>query len=420
MFKKTAKQFEAINLFGDYIEVLLEGGSRSGKTFIEIYAIIARAIKYPGTRHLCLRRHFNHAKLTLWMQTIPEVFKICFPDIGYKDNKTDYYFEVGGSQIWIGGTDDKERIEKILGSEWATIFLNEISQMPYSTYETLKTRLNAPIGVKPLLMLDQNPPSRSHWSFIKFHENKNPENKVLLSQEILKNQTYLKMNPEDNRVNLSAPYIGILESLSESRKRRFLYGEYGDDSENALWKRDWIIKNRVDKTPDIAKMVVAVDPAVTGNETSNNTGIIPAGRAKVAGEDHYYVFDDRTYHGDVIGWGQEVVAVYKKYKADKVIGEVNQGGDLVEMNIRNYDRNIPFDSVHATRGKAMRAEPVADLYRRGYVHHVGEFPDLEDQMCTWTPESLESPDNMDALVWGISYLAGLDTRTGGVGKVVGW
>ncbi len=323
-------------------------------------------------------------------------------------NKTDFFVEFGGSQLWIGGTDDKERIEKILGSEWSTIFMNEISQQAYSTYETLKTRLNPPKDIKPLFLLDQNPPSRNHWSYQRFHLGLNPENKQPLTDKDKERQCFLKMNPADNIENLSSGYIDTLESMSEGKKRRFLYGEYGDDSEFALWKRQWIIENRVDKAPDkLDRIIVAVDPAVSGKETSDDTGIIVVGTAKIGKEDHYYILADKTYHGDVTGWGQEVVATYRYYKADRVVGETNQGGDLVEMNIRNYDRNIPFSSVHATRGKAMRAEPVADLYRRGLVHHVGEFQELEDQMTSWTVESNDSPDAMDATVWGISYLAGI-------------
>jgi hypothetical protein len=420
-FVKTEKQRDATRLMSQYVEVLLEGGSRSGKTFIEIRNMIMRGLKCPGSRHLVVRNHFNHAKITLWKQTIPDVLKIAFPDVIFSKNLTDYYIKLENeSQLWIGGTDDKERTEKILGSEWATIFLNEISQMPYGTYELLKTRLNPPKGLKPLLLLDQNPPSRTHWSYIRFHTLLNPENKQPLSDKDKSRQTFLKMNPADNLINLSDGYIDNLESMSEGKKRRFLYGEYGDDSEFALWRRQWIIENRVDKAPEtLRRIVVAVDPATTGKETSDDTGIIVVGMAKIGQDDHYYVLADKTYHGDVTGWGQEVVAAYKYYKADKVIGETNNGGDLVEMNIRNYDRNISFKSVHASRGKAVRAEPIADLYRRGFVHHVGEFTELEDQQTSWTIDSLDSPNNMDALVWGISYMAQIGDVSGVI-KLAGW
>jgi phage terminase large subunit-like protein len=203
--------------------------------------------------------------------------------------------------------------------------------------------------------------------------------------------------------------------MSEKKQRRFLFGEYSDDSERALWKREWISNNRItsqikDMAKDLRRVVIAVDPAVTGLDTSDDTGIIAVGTFMYMNEIHYVVLGDYTYHGDVTGWGEEVVRVYHKWQADRVVGEVNQGGDLVKANIRNYDSVIRFDSVRATRGKAVRAEPVADLYRRGYVHHLGVHQELEDQMCTWTPEDNESPDNMDALVWGISYLTGFGNQ----------
>lgn len=403
---KTAKQRHAIDLMIEYIEVLLEGGSRSGKTFIIIYVIFVRAMKYLESRHVIVRKSFNHAKLSIWHQTIPDVIKKAFPNLVVKLNKTDFFYELdNGSQIWIGGTDDKDRVEKILGSEWDTIFLNEISQMSYNVYETFKTRLNPQPGIKPLFLLDQNPPSMSHWSYSRFHLELNPENKQPLSKQDRARQCYYKINPLDNLKNISDSYIETLESMSESKKRRFLDGEYGDDSEFALWRREWIIKGRVKNEPELKRIVIGVDPAVTGKETSDDTGIIVAGKAILNKEEHYYILSDRTFHGDVSGWGAEVAASYKRFMADCVIGESNQGGDLVEMNIRNYDRHIKYKSVRASRGKVIRAEPVADLYRRGFVHHVGEFVELEDQMCTWTPDSGESPNNLDALVWAITELS---------------
>lgn len=408
-FQKTAKQYQAIELMKQYVEVLLEGGSRSGKTFIEIYAMIVRGLKTPSN-HLAVRKHFNHAKLSLYHQTIPNVFKIAFPGVKYKENKTDWFIEFGeGSQLWIGGTDDKERIEKILGSEWATILLNEISEQSYNTYELFKTRLNPPSGMKPLYIMDQNPPKRSHWSFTKFHELINPETRQPLTEKDKAMQTYFRMNPVDNIKNLNEGYIEILESLSESKKKRFLRGEYGDDTEGALWKSDWITKNRIQNKPkDLIRVIVAIDPNVTedkkANEHTDEAGIVTVAKYKIGPEDHYCVLRDDSTPG--LSWGAVACQVYKEERADKVIGEVNQGGDLIEMNLRNYNHYIPYESVRATRGKELRAEPVADLYRRGFVHHVGEFPELESELTTWVPGEGRSPNRLDALVWGISYLSG--------------
>jgi PBSX family phage terminase large subunit len=415
-FKKTPKQIEATRLMADKHEVLLEGGSRSGKSFIIIRNIILRALKYPDTRHLIVRFRFNHVKQSIWYGTIQDVMKIAFPNINYTENKSDWFISFdNGSEIWIGGTDDKERIEKILGNEYATIFVNEASQIPYETYETLKTRLNPPKGVPPKLIIDYNPPSKKHWGYRIFHEQKNPETDAPLRHQ--ERYGYLRMNPVDNTENLNENYLETLESLGEKRRRRFYLGEYSDDTEGALWKRDWIIRHRVESVSDLTRVVVAVDPAVTGNETSDDTGIIVVGSKTIDGKEHYYVIDDFTYHGDVTGWGQSVIDAYRRHSADLVVAETNQGGDLVEMNIRNYDRSIRFKKVTATRGKALRAEPIANLYDMGLVHHVGNFLELEDELCMWTPEDKESPNRLDALVWGITYLSG---RGSGVMTISRW
>jgi hypothetical protein len=409
-FIKTSKQFQAIDLMTKYKEVLLEGGSRSGKTLIEIYAILARGFKYKGTKHVAVRKHFNHAKVSLWFQTIPAVFKLAFPGIKYKENKTDWFIEFGeGSQLWIGGTDDKERIEKILGTEWVTILLNEISEQTYNTYELLKTRLNPPKGVKALFLMDQNPPKKSHWSYIKYHLGLNPENKQPLTEENKLRQAYIQMNPFDNKDNLNESYLNMLESLSESKKRRFRDGIYGDDKEGALWKSEWIIKSRYNECPEnIARLVVAIDPNVTDDkkatENTDEAGIITGGLFKIDNEDHFFIKRDDSTPG--LSWGEVACKVYDEEKADRIIGEVNQGGDLIEMNLRNYNKSIAYESVRATRGKDVRAEPIADLYRRGFVHHIGEFPELEEELTTWTPGEGRSPNRLDALVWLITFLMG--------------
>jgi hypothetical protein len=414
-FKKTPVQFQAIELMKQYNEVLLEGGSRSGKTFIEIYALIARGLQTPSN-HLAVRKHFNHAKLALYHQTIPMVFKIAFPTVKYKENKSDWFFEFGkGSQLWIGGTDDKERIEKILGSEWASILLNEISEQSYSTYEMLKTRLNPPKNMRTLFLLDQNPAKKTHWSYIKFHELKNPETKQPLCDADIMRQVFFRMNPTDNINNLNPSYISTLESLSESKKKRFLLGEYGSETEGALWKTEWIEKNRYKNIPNVVpRVIVSVDPNVTAEEnvtaSTDEAGIIICGQIDVDGEDHYIVMRDSSTSG--LSWGKESVMCYHEFSADRIIGEVNNGGDLIEMNIRNYDKNVSYEGVRATRGKVVRAEPIADLYRRGLVHHCGEFPELELELTEWK-QGQKSPNRLDALVWGITYLSSKTSVTAG-------
>ena len=389
----------------NHIEVLMRGGSRSGKTFCGVDACITRSLKKENTKHLILRKHFNHAKTALWYQTIPDVLSKSFPDLNYKPNKLDWFYEAtNGSQLWIAGTDDKERIEKILGTEWATIYLNEASQFGFHIYDLFKRGLNPPEGMKPLYLIDYNPPNKRHWGHVIFEEGLDYETR----QPIKDINRYAKiiMNPEDNRQNLSKNYFETLESMSERNKRRFKDGEYSDDEEYALWKREWIFKNRIDVKPEkMHRVIVAIDPNVTedkkANDNTDEAGIITVGSERIGDRVHYVVLSDDTVKG--LSWGKISCETYHREKADKIIAEVNQGGDLVKMNIRNYDKNVVYDDVRASRDKATRAEPVADLYRRGFVHHYGELPELEDELCTWIPGD-RSPNRLDALVWGITYL----------------
>lgn len=424
-FKKTAKQYEAIELFSKYIEVLSEGGGRSGKTFIEIYAMIARGIRYPGTNHVALRKRFNHAKLALFKQTIPNVFKIAFPNLYVNPNKSDYFFEFGEnkekSQLWIGGTDDKERIEKILGTEWASMLFNEVSEWSYDTYELLKTRLNPPQGMKPLLMLDHNPPAMSHWTYKKYHLHLDPTNNQKIAEKELNKIAVIKMTPADNKENLNETYMDMLSGLSEAKRRRFEFGEYGNDAEGALWKSQWILSQRLLKKPEnMIRVVVAIDPNVTEdkkvNSTTDEAGLITVGKFKIDKVDHYCVIRDDSTPG--LSWGEVACDVYTAESADCIVGEVNQGGDLIEKNVRNYNRFVKYKPVRATRGKEVRAEPIADLYRRGLVHHLGELPDLENELTTWVPGVSRSPNRLDALVWAITELMG--NATGVANKTIGW
>ena len=153
------------------------------------------------------------------------------------------------------------------------------------------------------------------------------------------------------------------------------------------------------------RIVVAADPSGTrGDGGGDDIGIIVAG---LGVDGHAYVLQDGTCNMSPEGWGRQVVQLFHKWKADRVIGERNYGGDMVRFTIQTADRNVPFEEVHASRGKAVRAEPVSALYEQGRVHHVGDFPDLEDQLCNFTTSGYvgeNSPDRADALVWAITFL----------------
>lgn len=221
------------------------------------------------------------------------------------------------------------------------------------------------------------------------------------STHITRGSTY------DNKANLAPAFLAQIIKKYEGTRlgRQELNAEILEDNPNALWQRDRIDKLRVEELPPdgIRRVIVGVDPSVTSAKTSDETGIVVV----ALGEDgHGYVLDDLSLIASPDSWARVAVKAYHQHGADRMVAEVNNGGDLVEALIRTVDRNVAYKKVHASRGKAKRAEPIAALYEQGKVHHVGSFARLEDQMCAYDPGELDgdSPDRMDALVWALSEL----------------
>jgi PBSX family phage terminase large subunit len=400
--KYTTKQLESSLLMSGQAKfILLYGGSRSGKTFIIIHNIFLRALKEPGSRHLIVRFAFNHAKQSLWYDTIPKVLSLCFPGLKPIFNKSDWFIELNnGSQIWLGGLDDKERTEKVLGNEYATIFINEASQVSYQSYTTVLTRLAQKTTLVNRVYVDCNPPSTQHWIYKLFIEHKNPESNELLNGELF---SHIRMNPDDNIQNLPEDYIeSVLNTLSHRQQKRFRYGEFVDDVEGALWSYDLIDKYRVDKAPELKTIVVAIDPSGTATQTSDEAGIVCSGIDFLG---HGYVLDDISGIYTPNQWATYAIRNLLKWEGNYIVAEVNQGWDMVKTIIHNIDSRHKVVSVHASRGKVARAEPVVALYERGFIHHVGLLPKLEDQMTSWDArENKISPGRIDALVYGLSDL----------------
>lgn len=401
-FKKTAKQIEAVRLMGGEAKyVLLVGGSRSGKTFVIIRQIFLRALKVAGSRHLCVRFAFNHAKQSLWYDTIPKVLLLCFPGLKVSFNKSDWFIEFpNGSQVWVGGLDDKERTEKILGNEYASIFLNEASQISYDSYTLVLTRLAQNTDLINKIYVDCNPPSTRHWIYQLFIQKQNPVTKESLPTGLYDHMT---MNPDDNLDNLPKDYISsVLGTLSHRQQKRFRYGEFVDDVEGALWSYELIDKYRVNEVPPLRRIVVAIDPSGSGKQGSDEAGVIVSG---VSFDNEAYVLEDRSGVMTPNQWGSLAVRLFHKWDADRIVAEVNQGWDMVEAVIRSVEKNIPITKVAASRAKIARAEPVVALYEQGRVHHVGSLPGLEDEMTGWDATTATmSPGRIDALVWGMSDL----------------
>lgn len=398
-FIKTPRQIEATKLHGEKTHVMLYGGSRSGKTAIDIRNIAARALIKPS-RHLIGRLRFNHVKQSIGMDTFPKVMSLAFPNVRYKLNKSDWFVEFeNGSEIWFGGFDDKDRVDKILGNEYSTIKLNECTQIDWDTRNTIMSRLAENSGLPLLAMYDCNPTSRKHWSYTVFKEGKTPDG------EIIKNHhryACLQMNPKDNMDNLPQEYIDLLESLPARQRKRFLDGEFQDDIEGALWNILLIEQAKAVPVKELKKTVIAIDPAVTNNENSDLTGIIACG---LDIDNHGVVIADYSGKFSPNDWAQRAVNAYHKHEAAYIVAEVNQGGDMVEAMIHNIDKTIVVKKVRASKGKFARAEPVAACYERGEVRHCEGLDELETEQCEYVPlNSKKSPDRLDAVVWGLTDL----------------
>lgn len=419
-FKLTPIQNKAVKLFNRRArEYLLVGGSRSGKSFIIVYQQLCMAAAHPGSRHLIARYRFNHAKNSIWLDTLRKVVKLCFPHIKITWKNTDYYLQFeNGSEIWLAGLDDHDRTEKILGMEFLTVFLNEASQISYSAYTTIKTRLAQKVeSASPLLFIDANPPSKKHWMYQVFFNNTDPETNTQLKKV---RYAALQMNPSHNRENISKDYMETLNSLPLRKRKRFRDGEFADDSEGALWTDDLLNGTRLRRNDDgtlpiaLKRIVIAIDPAVSSKDTSDETGIIVAG---LGFDEHLYIMDDATGSYTPNEWACRAIALYHHYRADRIIGEVNNGGDLIEAVLRNVDARVSYRSVHATRDKLTRAEPIAAIYEQGKAHHIDQLLELELEMTSWEAKKAErSPNRIDALVWAATELCITSTTITGKAK----
>jgi phage terminase large subunit-like protein len=444
-FKATDKQQTANGLLGSPAKhILLRGGSRSGKTFIIVRRIVMRALRASGSRHATWRLHFNHAKASIGGDTFPKVIKLCFPQLaGLSFNHEGVCKFPNGSEYWLAGLDDKERVEKILGMEFATNHFNEISHIPFHGIEIGHSRLaqKVEMDLDPQLQpypegtdlkllplknfYDMNPGGKRHYSYQMFVQHKKPG-----TQEELPNPhdyVSMQMNPDDNRENLPPEYFDILEGMSKTKRKRFKEGEWANDVEGALWNDTMLDRARIAAlvhNPEefaaavpgdqLVRVVVGVDPSGAKTDkfaevhTANAIGIVVCG---LGASGLGYVLEDCTLTAGPGEWGKVVVDAYYRWKADKVIVEQNFGGGMAEFVLQTADPLVPVKMINSSRGKAVRAEPVAALYEDNQlkVKHMGFMGELEDQMAAMMPNPTGytgdgSPDRLDAKVFAITEL----------------
>jgi phage terminase large subunit-like protein len=433
-YAPSEKQTEGFKLLcGPATNILLRGGARSGKTVQIIRFLVLRALAASGSTHAIFRHTFHSTRTSLVNGTVPLVMEMCFPKVGLKLNKSEWFHEFpNGSRFYYGGLDSKERTDKILGQEHASIFLNECSGISYIGRNKAITRLSQhaiidqpghiSLGQRLRLKMiqDCNPPPMGHWTYPMFMLGVEPTSKMPHAHP--EDYATLQINPVHNLQNLDPQTIKNLESMPEDQKQRFLYGEFQSNAVGALWayenllrieapENDAEVKALLDK---MKRIVVAVDPSgCSGAEDlrSDEIGIMVCG----LGYDGIgYVLEDLSGRFSPEGWGRVAVNAYDKWEADFIVGEQNYGGDMVRSTVQASRRNVPFKKVTASRGKHVRAEPVSTLYAKGMVKHAGVFKELEAQMMSFTSSGYQgdrSPDRADAMIWGFTELM-LDGRQG--------
>jgi len=418
IFKLTDRQVGAFSLLaGPQRYTLLYGGTRSTKTFTIMRAILMRAMKSPASRHLVARYRRNAVISTVVLQTLPVVRSLCFPGVDMEYNKQEGILRLPNlAEVWFDGLDDKDRVEKILGTEFVTTFFNEASQIPYATYQMVRLRTAQVVdeqysgGTRKQMQrvyVDENPPSTAHWTYSLFFKHIDPDSRRALTNP--DQYRAMRLNPADNAENLSQEFLTELKTASTRYRKRFYDGEFSDTDASALWRDETFDRYRIidEKPPDYQRVVIAVDPSGAddeNNESNDGIGIVVVA---LGTNGQAYVLEDLTLKAGPATWGKVVGTAFDRHQADRVVAETNFGGAMVKSVIHAARAGTPYTAVTASRGKVIRAEPVSALYEDGKVHHVGYFPELESELCDFTTTGYKgsaSPNRADALVWAISEL----------------
>jgi phage terminase large subunit-like protein len=303
-----------------------------------------------------------------------------------------------GSQAWAYNATEPDQLR---GPQHHFAWVDELAKFRYiqDTWDQLQFGLR--LGTKPRVLVTTTPQPKGLI-------------KELVAAEDTGRVHVTRGATLDNAANLATSTVESLYSRYGGTRlgRQELNGEILGDIPGALWSADGIEQTRIKKEdmPELERIVVAIDPAASSEEKSDENGIVVVGMARDAdGYARGYVLADRTLRGTPEEWSRAAIKAYREFDADKLIAEKNQGGEMVSAVLRAADRNVPVSLVHATRGKHIRAEPISALYEQGRIHHVGRFDLLEDQMTAFSIDNLRdknsgSPDRVDALVWGLTEL----------------
>lgn len=387
---------------------LITGGRGSGKSYAISTHISSEIAKDQFFNILYLRQTLVSAHVSI----IPE-FAEKTDLMGYggfvTKNKTEVRNLRTGSRIYFRGIQtsrgsNEAQLKSI--KDIATVLIDEAQEL---VDEKAFDRIDYSLRDRQRhnrVILSLNPTNKSHWIYQRFFKEKSVPDEFC---GIIGDTCYIHTTYLDNLDNLDAKFIQIArdcENKDPAKYRNIFMGHWSGDNEGALWTEAMINPYRVATAPyPLDRVVVAIDPAVTNTKKSDETGIVVAGSKRIAGAMHYYVLADRSMKASPASWAAAGVNAYNEFEADRMVAEANNGGDLVALVLKNAGQRVALKIVHASRGKIVRAEPVAALYEKGLVHHVGFFGALEDQMRNYCGyDSENSPDRMDALVWALTEL----------------
>jgi len=368
------------------------GGRGSGKSHHFAEDIVEAAVRRQGLRVVCVREVQKTLKESA-KRLIEDKITVhgLWPMFGGKP-RMDHIVTPGGGVVLFQGMQDHtaESIKSLEGFDVA--WVEEAQTLSARSLEFLRPTIRKP-GSE--LWFSWNPRNANDPVDLFFRGLQPPDNAAVIKVNYSDNP-FFPAELEDERRHDA--------KTNRDRYAHIWLGEYEPTAIGAIWDRQTIHANRRHERPEIRRIVVSVDPAVSSDVGSDEHGIIAAG----LGEDQRgYVLDDTSLRGTPRQWAERAIATYDKWDADAIVVERNQGGDMVKHTLQSIRAEMPIVEVVATRGKHVRAEPVAALYSMGRMSHVGTFPQLEDQMCQMTAGGYEghgSPDRVDALVWAMTEL----------------
>jgi phage terminase large subunit-like protein len=381
---------------GDWYTWLIQAGRGWGKTRAEVEAAIEWAMRGGTIIHIIARTAADYRDVLV---TGPAGFLACSPPWFmpvWEPSKRLLTWPNGSKALCFSS----EKPNQLRGPQCHKVLGDEVAAWRYP--ETLENALlGCRLGDDPQIVLGSTPkPTKTFKEVLK-----------------LPDLVITRGSTMDNRANLAKRFIDNLLFRYDGTRlgQQELYGELLDDNPRALWQRRWLDRDRVKKVPrddELDRIVIAIDPASAEDKERDEVdfedlaehGMVVCGRGSRSR--HGYVLEDASFYGTPREWAERAVYLFHKYKANKIVAESNNGGEMVRHTIHTVDRNVPVELVWASRGKETRAEPVSALYEQCRVHHVGLFADLESQMCEWVPgaKNMKSPDRMDALVWALTDL----------------